>query len=102
MNITNLTDAPLRLPMGGPTLRPGVATHVDRWDVLQYNDTVVAWLSVNAIEATERVQAAAVTSDDQDTDLDEVRAVYVARFSTEPDRRWGVATLREKIAEAGE
>lgn len=42
-------DTPLPLP-GGPTLRPGARTNVERWELLKNNDIVKAWLSAGLLK----------------------------------------------------
>ncbi|MBN9074302.1 MAG: hypothetical protein J0H34_22420 [Rhizobiales bacterium] len=115
-------NSDLGLPLGGPVLRPGVPTPVERWAIIKGHPVVKSWLAAKAIEVVEddvgtapAAPPAPETSSephplDHDGDghpggslpvgergLEELRARYTQLFGSEPDGRWGEKRLQDAI-----
>lgn len=107
--VTSRHTSPLGLPVGGPVLRPGVPTKVERWSIIKGHSVVRAWLAAKVIEAEEEVQVAlpaqpapaslppAPEPVSEEGDLPSLRDQYKELFGKQPFMGWDAATLREKI-----
>lgn len=51
-NVTSNHKGPLGLP-GGITLRPGVATNVERWGIIKNHAVVRSWIAAGILESDE-------------------------------------------------
>lgn len=121
-SVTSRYQGNLGLPLGGPVLRPGVPTHVKRWDIIKGHPVVKAWLAAKVIEAdapeiAEKAPPAPIEARhplDHDGDgvpggslpaserdiCDQLRAEYADLTGKAADRRWGEARLRQEIDKA--
>ncbi len=50
-------NAPLPMPVTGVILNPGAELSIDRWGILQHNDTIKAWLASKTIEVVDEPKA---------------------------------------------
>lgn len=98
----------LGLPLGGPVLRPGVATKVERWSIIKGHPVVKSWLAAKVIEeAVEAspapVPAAPVSAAPEPAapapvaDLSDLRGQYQELFGKRAYHGWDADELRQKI-----
>lgn len=114
VKVRNNHDVALPLPVGGPVLKPGVATKVERWSIIKGHPVVKAWLAAKAIEALEdgnapdlapeRLPVAPPVEPDPEpapepepVDIGELRAQFEELTGEKPDGRWGEDRLRQAI-----
>lgn len=88
--ITSKHDAPLALP-NGPTLRPGIPTHVKRWDVIKGSDVVRSWLRADLLD----VSSVAVATVDA-PDLEGLKA-QAKELGIAVHYRWSAEKIQEEI-----
>lgn len=65
--------------------------------VMDVREVPAGWEKKVEIVTDAQTDAVAVTNDDQEPDLEEMRADYLELTGQEADKRWGAATLRGKL-----
>lgn len=108
VNVTNKYGTALTLPVGGPVLRPGVPTKVDRWSIIRGHPVVKSWLAAKVIEeavepspAPVAVSAVSPAPEPADpapvADLSDLRGQYQELFGKRAYHGWDADELRQKI-----
>lgn len=108
VNVVNNHDTDLALPLGGPVLRPGVATKVERWSILKGHPVVKSWLAAKVIEEEAGATSAPVdvapvsaapevSSDDPAPDLGDLRSQYQELFGKRAYHGWSAEEVQSKI-----
>lgn len=108
VNVVNNHDADLALPLGGPVLRPGVATKVERWSIIKGHPVVKSWLAAKVIEeeagaSPARVETAPVSMAPEQPDaapapdLSDLRGQYQELFGKRAYHGWSAEELQSKI-----
>lgn len=98
----------LGLPLGGPVLRPGIATKVERWSIIKGHPVVKSWLAAKVIEEEAGATSAPVdvapvsaapevSSDDPAPDLGDLRSQYQELFGKRAYHGWSAEEVQSKI-----
>lgn len=107
-NVISHHHSNLGLPLGGPVLRPGVATKVERWSVIKGHPVVKSWLAAKVIEeeagaSPTRVETAPVFVAPEQSDaapapdLSDLRGQYQELFGKRAYHGWSAEELQSKI-----
>ena len=107
-NVISHHHSNLGLPLGGPVLRPGVATKVERWSIIKGHPVVKSWLAAKVIEeeagaspAPVEPASVSVASEQPDAapapDLSDLRGQYQELFGKRAYHGWDADELQAKI-----
>lgn len=87
--IHNHHNTGLGLPMGGPELRAGSDTHVDRWSQIKEHAVVQQWLAAGVLEVIQdeeaEAEAARVAAEAEQARQDEADRAEAAKAAAEAE-----------------